>query len=544
VPSGEPLNTSAGAGTAGADAARVEVAGAVAPVGGAGAETRAPDRVGGSPGTDSAVPHPRRGLVLAFLMTAVALGSIEGTIVATAMPSIVAALGGFELYSWVFASYLLTQAVFTPIAGGIADRVGRKPVLMVCVTLFLAASVACGLAGSMRDLILFRFLQGAGAAGINTMVMTLAGDLFTVRERGRVQAYLASVWGVSSVLGPLLGGLIVANVHWSWVFWFNVPFGLVALIGLGRFLRERVTQTGARVDVLGSALLLLGVSALMVLLNMGGRLAAAPRLALAFVALGSLVALGRHLHRRQGGILPVDLWRDRLILLANLSAFVAGVVMIGVITYAPPYVQGVMGYAPLVAGFALSTMSLGWPIASSLSGRLLIPLGPATTARIGGAVGVVGGVMYLLLRPELGPVWVAAASFCIGAAMGFVNTSSIVTIQAAVTWDRRASATAANLLMRLVGNSVGAALLGGVLNAAVVAGIDRAGASDMLDLASVERLLTPAGTEGLELAPAAQALLEQVLAGGIERVFVVTALGTFLLLALTQLWPRSRRLEG
>src|SRR5690554_5312143 len=172
----------------------------------------------------------------------------------------------------------------------------------------------------------------------------------------------------------------------------------------------------------------------MVLLNLGGRLDAALRWALAAVVLAALVALGRHLWARQGGVLPVDLWRDRLILLANLSAFVAGVVMISVISYAPPYVQGVMGYAPLVAGFALSTMSIGWPIASSLTGRVLIPLGPANTARLGAAAGVLGGLLYLFLRPERGPVWVGVASFCIGLAMGAINTASIVTIQASVSW--------------------------------------------------------------------------------------------------------------
>ena len=503
-----------------------------------------PPETGSSHAGDAAALQTRRGLVLAFLMTTMALGSIEGTIVATAMPSIVATLGGFELYSWVFASYLLTQAMFTPLSGGIADKVGRKPVLMVSVGLFLAASVACGLAGDMRELIVFRFLQGIGAAGISTMVVTLAGDLYTVRERGRIQAYLASVRGVSSVLVPLLGGLIVANFDWAWVFWFNVPFGVVTLFGIGRFLRERVRHTGARVDLAGSAMLLVAVSGLMVLLNMGGRLAGPMRWGLAAAVLAALLLLGRHLWTRQNGVLPVDLWRDRLVLLANLSAFVAGVVMIGVITYAPPYVQGVMGYAPLVAGFALSTMSLGWPIAASVCGRLLIPLGPANTARIGGAAAAVGGLLYLVLAPELGPAWVAAASFAIGVGMGFINTSSIVTIQATVTWDRRGSATAANLLMRLMGNSVGAALLGGVRNASVVAGIARAGASDVIDLGSVERLLEPAGpaSAGPELAPAVSELLRQLLAGGIERVFVVTCVAALLLFVLTLLWPRSRRL--
>src|SRR5690606_7234357 len=156
-----------------------------------------------------------RPVVLAFLMTTMALGSIEGTIVATAMPSIVSSLGGLELFSWEFSAYLLTQAAFTPICGSLADTLGRKPVLLVSISVFLLASLACGFADSMPLLIAFRFLQGIGAAGINTMVVTLAGDLYTVRERGRVQAYLASVWGVSSVLGPLIGGIMVAYVDWS-----------------------------------------------------------------------------------------------------------------------------------------------------------------------------------------------------------------------------------------------------------------------------------------------------------------------------------------
>lgn len=478
-------------------------------------------------------------------MTTMALGSIEGTIVATAMPSIVSALGGFELYSWVFAAYLLTQAVFTPIAGGIADKVGRKPVLLVSIVVFLAASVACGFATTMGQLVAFRFLQGLGAAGFSTMVVTLAGDLYTVRERGRIQAYLASVWGVSSVLGPLAGGLIVANVDWAWVFWFNVPFGVVAFFGLGRYLKEKVTHTGARVDVLGSALLLVGISGLMVLLNMGGRLGQGTRLALGAFVVTSLVVLGRHLWRRQGGILPVDLWRDSLVLLANVSAFVAGVVMIGVITYAPPYVQGVMGHTPLVAGFALTTMSLGWPVASSICGRLLIPLGPANTARIGGAAAAIGGLLYLFLRPEHGPLWVAGASFAIGVAMGFTNTSSIVSIQSTVRWERRASATAANLLMRLLGNSVGAALLGGVLNSSIVRGIEREGAGDVLSLDTVERLLNPAGTPVGEapIPEASMGLIRRLLAGGIEQVFVVTFVAAAALFVLSMLWPRSRRLE-
>ena len=490
----------------------------------------------------------RRPLILAFLMTTMALSSIEGTIVATAMPSIVSALGGFELYSWVFSAYLLSQAVFTPITGSLSDALGRKPVLLASIALFLLASIACGFAGTMQQLIAFRLVQGMGAAGIGTMVTTLAGDLYTVRERGRVQAYLASVWGVSSVLGPLAGGLLVANVDWAWVFWVSVPFGVVAALGLWRFLDERVKRGETRLDLGGAVMLFVAVGGLMLLLNLGAELQGPALWGGVLLVLIALALLVRRLLTVPGAILPLDLWRDRLIALANLSAFVSGVVMIGVITYAPPYVQGVMGYAPLVAGFALTTMSLGWPVASSTAGRLLIPLGPANTARLGGVAALVGGSLYLLLRPELGPWWVAASSFFVGVAMGFINTSSIVSIQSTVSWERRGTATAGNMLMRLLGNSVGAALLGGVLNASLARRIARSDLAGQVGVGDIERIMDPAAAaaaseEVTRLPAQVEAALAGLLAGGLHDVFLVVFIAALVLFGLTLGWPRARRLE-
>jgi MFS family permease len=235
-------------------------------------------------------------------------------------------------------------------------------------------------------------------------------------------------------------------------------------------------------------------------------------------------------------------------MLANLSAFVAGIVMIGVISYAPAYVQGVMGFAPIVAGFALSTMSFGWPLASSAAGRLLIPLGPASVARMGGLAVVIGGILYLLLRPALGPWWVAASSFAIGLGMGAINTSSIVSIQSSVPWQRRATATAGNLLMRLLGNSAGAALLGGVLNASLGARIAKADGGSDVTIAAIERIMSPeaAGTPPPRVGATVDAsgdLLRQILAGGLHDVFLVVFCATVVLVGLTMAWPRKRRLE-
>src|SRR5690606_34356418 len=193
-------------------------------------------------------------------------------------------------------------------------------------------------------------------------------------------------------------------------------------------------------------------------------------------------------------------------------------------------------YAPIIAGFALTTMSLGWPLASSTAGRLLIPLGPANTARLGGVAALIGGGLYLLLRPDLGPWWVAASSFAVGVAMGFVNTSSIVSIQSTVTWERRATATAGNMLMRLLGNSVGAALLGGVLNVSLSRRIGRSELSEEVSVSTIERIMEPAAAvtpPGSELAPQVEAALATMLAGGLHDVFVVVFLAAVVLCVLT-----------
>src|ERR1700710_787515 len=215
-------------------------------------------------------PTGRRPLVLASVMAAMFMIAIEATIVSTAMPQIAGQLGDLHLYAWVFAAFLLTQTATTVVFGKLADLYGRKPVLLVGIAVFLLGSVLCGLAWSMPSLIAFRLVQGIGAGAIQPVGLTVVGDLYSVQERGRIQGWLASVWGISSVLGPLAGGLIIQHLSWAWIFWINVPIGLAAAVGYAVFLREGVVAPRRHIDVAGAALFTASVASLMVTLTEAG----------------------------------------------------------------------------------------------------------------------------------------------------------------------------------------------------------------------------------------------------------------------------------
>lgn len=483
----------------------------------------------------SPAPVTRRNYVLAFLMMTMALAAIEGTIVATAMPSIVATLGGFEFYSWVFAAYLLTQAISTPIFGRLADIHGRKPVLLNGTAVFLAASVACGFATSMPMLVVFRLLQGLGAGAIFPIVSTLAADLYDVRERGVVQAYLSSVWGVGAVLGPLLGGALVERAHWAWIFWFNVPFGIIAMLGIRAYLHEQVEPQRSNVDLRSAALMFVAIGSMMLVFTQGATWGLLPSAALLFISGITGVLFLRRQQTSTEPLISSETWRDRLLLLANVVSFAAGALMIGLITYSPTYVQGVMGYSPTIAGLTLTTMSLGWTVASVVAGRLVVPIGPAATGRIGGAFAAAGGALYLLLTPERGPWWVAGSSLVVGIGLGFVMTTMIVTIQSSVPWQRRGTATATVMLMRILGNSVGAALLGGILNITLTRAARFMPSSDSA-LEKIEGLLTPGAVTQVD-----QGLLD-LLASGLHVVYTAVFVIGLLVFLLTLLLPRERRL--
>jgi EmrB/QacA subfamily drug resistance transporter len=479
-----------------------------------------------------------RGLVFTGLVLAMFMSAIEGTIVATAMPSIAAELGGFALYSWVFSSYLLMQAIAIPIFGKLSDIVGRKPVFIGGVVLFLAGSILCGFAGSMGMLVAFRFLQGLGAGAVQPITTTLAGDLYSIEERGRIQGYMSSVWGLSSIVGPLAGGLVVHSIGWPWIFWVNLPFGVAAIALVAIYLHEGVQAERRSIDYLGAALLLACVGPLMLGLTQASAWGAGRVVPLFGVAAVALVLFIRQERRAPDPLMHVELWRSPLIRNANLATLTSGIMMIGVITFLPTYVQGVLGGSALLAGFALSAMTLGWPLSAFAAGHRIVSVGVRRLVRAGGVCVFVATLMIATLSPR-GALPAGIGSFLLGVGLGLLNTTFIVAIQTSVAWTQRGVATASNMLMRILGSALGAAVFGGVLNLMMSDYLRREGLQDRVSLNDIQALMG----EGPRAALPADvlALLRDGLARGLHVVFWGIVVFAAVTMVLAWLVPELRR---
>ena len=300
-----------------------------------------------------AVAEPARRLVLAAVMMAIFMAAIDISIVATAMPTIVAELGGFHLFSWTFAAYLLTQAVTIPIYGRLADLYGRKRVFFAGASLFLVGSTLCGLAWGMVPLILFRALQGAGAGAIQPIATTIVGDIYTPAERARVQGYISGVWGVAAIIGPTLGAFLVEHASWSLVFWINLPIGAATFVMFGRFLHEHQQPRRHRIDYLGSALMVLGAGGIMLALMQVGNAGETLMIAtLAAVGMVALTALAAHERSAPEPLLPMGLLRNRVVAVGCLAGFANGALMMSLSAFLPTYIQGAMGRSPTAAAIS------------------------------------------------------------------------------------------------------------------------------------------------------------------------------------------------
>lgn len=413
-----------------------------------------------------------RGPILLAGMLATALVAIDATILATAVPSVVEDLGGFEAFPWLFSAYLLSQAVLVPVYAKLADMVGRKPILLFGIGAFAVGSILCALAPTMLMLIVFRAVQGIGAGAILPGVMTIIGDIYSVEERARIQGYIGSVWAVASVAGPALGGVFSQYAGWPWIFWINVPLGLLAAWLLIRGFREKIERRRHRIDYAGSALLTVGLTLLLLAILEGG-LAwewTSP-ISLGLFGAAGLVFVAFVLVERRAAepVLPLSVITRRIVLTTSLTAAVVGIVLLGVTSFAPTYLQTSAGADPLLAGLAVAALTLGWPIASTFSGRIYLRIGFRATILIGAAITVLGGIFLAVSAPFPSLALVAGACLLMGFGLGFVASPSLVVAQASVPWHERGVVTGLNAFLRTLGSTVGVAVLGSIANSTIAA---------------------------------------------------------------------------
>ncbi|MFF9134107.1 MULTISPECIES: MFS transporter [unclassified Streptomyces] len=439
---------------------------------------------------DEAAPRSgtgRRGAVVAALMLAMALAALDSTVVATAVPQIVGDLGGFSVFSWLFSGYLLAVTVTLPVYGKLSDTFGRKPVLVVGAAVFLAGSLLCALAWDMNSLIAFRILQGLGGGALQGTVQTLAADLYPLKERPRIQSKLSTVWAVSAIAGPGLGGLLAAYADWRWIFLVNLPVGALALWLIVRHLHEprRERPSRARVDWAGALAVFACGGVLLTALVQGGVAwpwLSPPSVALFAAGLALAVAVVLIERRAAEPIIPGWVWRRRTIAAVNLALGGLGLLMVAPSVFLPTYAQSVLGLGPVAAGFVLSVWTLTWPASAALSQHVYRRIGFRDTALLGiGAAALI--LLAFPLLPYPGAAWQPILlMMTLGAALGLFQLPLIVGVQSTVGWAERGTTTASVLFCRQTGQTLGASLFGAVANGVLASRLGGAG-----DLDSVTR---------------------------------------------------------
>ena len=477
---------------------------------------------------------PEQFVVAAGIMSALAVAALDGTVVSTAMPTIIGNLGGLSEYSWVFSAYLLASTVTVPLYARLADMYGRKPIFMAGLALFIGGSMMCGFASSMTLLILFRTIQGLGAGAVQPISFTILGDVFESEQRAKIQGLFSGVWGAAAVVGPAIGSIVTTTVGWRWVFFVNAPVGLLAAVLIGRFLHERMEHHRHRLDLVGAGMLTLGLVSLLFAATEGGQLwgwTSPVTLGLVTAAVALLVMFVVFERRIAEPLIDLGLLRVPVIGAGLAIGGLSGVVMFSLSTYVPPLVQGVMGGNALQAGVAVAAMSIGWPIGSIAGGRALLRIGARPTVLVGTSMLVLGTlVVTQAIRPGTLGGWLLVAALgeaITGLGMGLSSTTILVMVQAAVPWQRRAVATGLVQFSRTIGGAVGVGLLGGLVTAAV-------GGSSAI-------ILDPIGRNFI---PAAQlAAMRSSLSGGLEWVFIIVALDAAVVAAVAIRFMPSVRIE-
>ena len=474
-------------------------------------------------------------------MMAIFMSAVEATIVATAMPTIVSELGGFHLFSWVFAAYLLAQAVSTPVYGRLADLYGRKRMFFIGATMFLIGSAACGFTWifniwavsrafgwGMAALVVFRIFQGLGAGSLQSMATTIVGDIYPAAERARVQGWLSGVWGIAAIAGPALGAFIVQHLHWSFVFWINLPIGIAAIAILLRYLDEHIEPRAHQINLMGAALMMLGIGAILMPAIQAQYLTGALSAALLVIGIAALVLLVIGERRASEPILPYKLWRSRIMAGSNGGSLAMGILLMCVVAFLPTYVEAVIGRSAAYAGTAVATLSVSWSFGSIISSRIMVLSSYRTTGLIGALLLMAGTSLLVVLDRDSPFFWLLPAALLVGLGMGFCNQTFLLAIQGSVGWNERGAATSSFLFLRTIGQALGAALGGAILNFGVARHAPEAG--DVMGA-----LFDPARRGSLGADTVAR--LSGAIAGSLHQVYIIAGALAVLMLLVTLLLP-------
>lgn len=441
------------------------------------------------------------GAAVVGVMLVIFLYATDTTIVSTAVPTVVGKLGGLELYSWVFAAYMLTSALSTPLFGKLSDLYGRRRLMLIGIGLFMLASALCGIAQSMEQLVIFRAIQGVGGGAIYALSFIIVGVLFPPAARARMQGIISGIWGIAAILGPLAGGIITEYWNWRWIFFVNLPICLVAALLIVVGFREAELPHRPRLDVKGAITLLAGLALLFYALEEGKRrpLLSDPTVVGLLAAALAVLALFYYLEgRSEEPILPPRLFRIRLFRISSGLAWLASMGMFGVISYLPLHVQGVLGGTASQVGFVLLLSSLGWTAGSFISGPGIHRFGYRAASIAGMMLMTLGYALFVATGDQLRLIPLLVVGFVIGVGMGMVTLTSMVAAQNSVPLNQLGVATSTIMLCRMFGGAFGIALMGSVLFSRMqrgLAGLSQgAGISNELSrkLANPQNLLDPA----------------------------------------------------
>lgn len=411
----------------------------------------------------------KKNIVIA-LMVAMFLGAIEGTVVTTAIPTIVMDLQGFEIISLVFSIYLLTSAISTPIYGKLSDLYGRKNILSIGIIIFLIGSFLCGLSKNIYMLIFFRAIQGLGAGAIFTVTYTIVGDVFTLNERSKVQGYLGMVWGIASIAGPFVGGLLIDMLSWHWIFFINIPFGILSVILIQKNIKETFEKTKHKIDFAGITTLSLSMAIFLNIflssenINSNSKIFILISLALTCFF---LIAFYKIEKKAIEPVIPFDIF-NKSSAIVNIISFLASAVLITADVYLPIYLQNILGFSAKISGLTLAPMSVAWFISSVVIGKIIVKFGAKTALLISNVILLISTIFLPTLGINTSLLSVLIYVSIMGVGFGGAFTTLTIIVQESVEYNKRGAATAANSLLRTLGQTIGVSIFGSIFNLYII----------------------------------------------------------------------------